>query len=532
MPAAYRLSRSFSTLNLQPDVTSPPRPSTSLGYADRHRPEAVGAFSSSAHAPRRRPRPPLLSLFRKPSFSSWGRSDPSTESPVGSTFSTSSFGSFGLHRRSSSEGGHLSVPAGGRRLSHTPRSPVSSSGLGVDEDPFAALPSPTYSVGQQSELELLADNGWLNDVNLEQVGSFEGELACALHDIVSTPRCRVQAAMDHALSLETSSAGTCALLACLSALNHPPISCVRPLAALFAERWHLQTAPALTPWISVTPPAHIALSGSRFAAAQEELLRSTTEIQASATDPALASQTSDEPSASPLPTSRRYIGSFAMSTPRDATPIEPEDLRAGLTPLLASLLALGEDEGRDLLDPVLLDWASDDDVTEESCFTLASSDSESDREGSRTTATVDSSPLTPATPLSARDRLGKFTRSPGLSPSPGRVEFARATFCNISVGNVVTVQHLASPSASSTASTFDSPTPPLRVNKLKPAKLLLGRPSRSSSLPGKMLPAPPSPFSVGGKENAGISAKCDSPANRPTPPAKRQHSGRVHGQGQ
>ena len=307
-------------------------------------------------------------------------------------------------------------------------------------------------------------------------------------------------------------------------LDQPLISFSYP-AASPAETWllHFQTAPAPTPWISVTPPAHIALSGSRFAAAQDELLRPGGDGQATDSgcppSPAVSSaQPSDELPASPLPVGLRYVKTPLMSTPRDDTSVDSGTLQTDLTPLLASLLALGEDEGRGLLEPVLLDWASDYDSTEGSCFTLAS---ESDCESSRT-APADLSPRTPATPLSPRERLGKFTRSSGLSPSPGRVEFARATFCDLSDGNVPTA-HLSSPS--STVSTLDSPTPPLRVKKSLPAKLLLGRPSRSSSLPPKMLPSSPA-LSVGGKENTFAS---NALASRPTPPVKQRRNG-LHGQ--
>jgi hypothetical protein len=211
MPA-NRFSRSFSNLNLQADVACPPRPSTSLGYAESCLSATVVQIDTTTHAPRRRPRPPLLSLFRKPSFSSWGRPDPSAKSPADSTFSTSSFGSLGPRRRSSSEGGHLSVPSSNRRSSRMLWSPVLLPSLGVDEDPFAALPSPTGPAAQsipsaRTELDQPSDHGWLDDVSLERVGSFEGELACALRDVGSTPKRRAPAATEHACNFEPTSPG-------------------------------------------------------------------------------------------------------------------------------------------------------------------------------------------------------------------------------------------------------------------------------------------------------------------------------------
>lgn len=283
----------------------------------------------------------------------------------------------------------------------------------------------------------------------------------------------------------------------------------------------------------MTPSAQVALSKSRFAATQDELLRSTVETRNANTEHAAdpVGDLSGTPSASPLPAGLRSAETPLMSTPRDATLDQRNDLRTGLTPLLASLLALGEEEGRDLLEPVLLDWASDDDLTEESCFTLGSSSGSRHDSSGRTEdgeGSSSSSLMTPATPLSPRERLGKFTRSPGLSPSPGRVEFARATFHGLSTFSNVAIPHLASPS--STISTNESPTPPLRGSKVLAPQPLLGRPSRSSSLPFKTYTSPPSPLPAVGKENVAPGASHSS-ASRPTLPVKRRR-GSANGQGQ
>lgn len=94
-----------------------------------------------------------------------------------------------------------------------PWSPVSLPSLSVDEDPFAALPSPTrpgYHSGSsgQTGLERVPDSGWLDDISLEQVGSFEDELACALRNIGSTPKRRTPAADEHTFKSDESSTGT------------------------------------------------------------------------------------------------------------------------------------------------------------------------------------------------------------------------------------------------------------------------------------------------------------------------------------
>lgn len=222
MPA-YRFSRSFSNLNLDVDPTIPQRPSTSLGvhsapttafpFPSAARPSNAPAARDAALAPTglgRRSRPPLLSLFRKPSFASWGRPHPpAVKSPVYSTASTISFGSLGPRRRSSSESAaHPPPPSatkGARRLSRMPwPSFTSVHRLSVDEDPFATLPSPSPAMTPlssnfpshlRSEAGALPDGGWLDGVSLEPVGSFEGELTCALRNVGRTPRRRAASAV-------------------------------------------------------------------------------------------------------------------------------------------------------------------------------------------------------------------------------------------------------------------------------------------------------------------------------------------------
>lgn len=294
----------------------------------------------------------------------------------------------------------------------------------------------------------------------------------------------------------------------------------------------LTTAPS----ISVTPPIEIALAGSRFVAAQAELLSSArlADIapfladRADDTDDSMSSSSRysfseagdctlqpDDTSlvkpfpATPLPAGLRYarLSQPFSSTPRNSLVDGDAELRTDLTPLLASLLALGEDEGRDLLEPVILDWSS-------TSSTSSEDDGASDYDEEGNTMDVDSSPLTPGTPMSHRERLAKFTRSPGLSPSPGRADFARSLLCIPSFADDVDLARLASfghphtdvypssvarrfPVGSPTA--CDTPTPPLRiVKRLAPAKALAGKPvlpTIFAAPPNKALPA------LAGKEN-------------------------------
>lgn len=223
--------------------------------------------------------------------------------------------------------------------------------------------------------------------------------------------------------------------------------------------------------------------------------------------------------ATPLPAGLRYVRPLACATPHNSMILDGRGVQTDLTPLLATLLALGDDEGRDLHEPVKIDWST----------SSMSSDSEygtADDEDLVNDMDLDSPfPETPSTPFSALERLSKFTRSPGLSPSPGRVAFSKdgfgmtsqevvhsllqpvsATDMNMStsVRKFLPAIKLADPST-------PTPTAPLKLNKRLPSRPVGRLSLKLAALPTRDLPPTPK---VVGKENDDVVERGRTKARR------------------
>lgn len=223
--------------------------------------------------------------------------------------------------------------------------------------------------------------------------------------------------------------------------------------------------------------------------------------------------------ATPLPAGLRYARPPACVTPHNSMILDGRGIQTDLTPLLATLLALGDDEGRDLHEPVKVDWSASSISSDSEYGTADDGDLANDMD-------VDSPlPETPSTPFSAKERLSKFTRSPGLSPSPGRVAFAKGLFGMASPEvaplllqpvsatdmNQSTSVRKLSPAIKLADPSTPTPTAPLKLNKRLPSRPVGRLSLKLAALPTRDLPPTPK---VVGKENDDVVERGRTKARR------------------